>query len=629
MTFLRHREKIRQKISYIDLIYLAVSALILYASSLQIINNIAPSIYETIHRQSVWHTISFVFLSRNKAKGVILILVSSQILLSFLICLDDKVKRRKVSILSAFLFIYLMTYMFFGQAEVLLLSSQLLSYFSLKKRISMSTYANFLLLLTSIFELFSLATWLIYPLFPAVLRSSFLSLLSYLDREIFYSLNALLGYPLLVFLVSSWALAFLMYYNIRVQQIKVERYKVMITLSNRKNVLKPGCDRAPELGNSTLFDTRLAFSVSLIVLLCLSFYSYSPAINPIGKLTNVDGIFYINALDKLEAVFNGTCEYEVFKDRYGGERLTSILLSLLIKNFLNISSPDAVKLSFFFASAFLVISSYVSLRLTFKDKSLESLSIYLTTFSTQVVVTLYAGYLAFCLAYSLLILMSALVISGVVKRKLKHLVLSVILSFLGLFTHPWSWFIYIVAIALFFMGLFAFSKTTSKSKIISLLLSISFVVLSFTMDFINKNLLGYLGGVQSDIPLICSMRLTNLFLFQRNAQYTLQLYVGGYLGNYIIFILSIIGIASLLGWKGKMSWFLVTFSLLTSAPIFFLPYDIQARLLYIMPLNIYSTLGCAEALKLAIKKGLNANFLLVLILLLLANYSFRSIANII
>jgi len=99
------------------------------------------------------------------------------------------------------------------------------------------------------------------------------------------------------------------------------------------------------------------------------------------------------------------------------------------------------------------------------------------------------------------------------------------------------------------------------------------------------------------------------------------------LDNYLIFILSIIGIIFLIKSNGKMSWFLVTLGFVISVPIFLLNYDIQARLLYLMPLNIYSVFGCKEVMKFAKNKGVNENFLIALILLLLANYSFRSVAN--
>jgi len=615
------------RMDYVLLTFFIVSALIFYAGTLLIIDDLGLSIYETIHRQSIWHTVRFASLSGIRTNAALSILSSSQVLLSFLLCSSDK-EKRMTSILSGAQFVSLAMYIFFGKPEALLISSLLLSYFTLKNRINIAIYVNFLLLLTSVLESLSLIAWLFYPLSPPE-SMNYLSFLSYLDREVFYSLNALLGYPLLLVLLFSWVLAFLMSYMKRVKKVKLERYKVRITLMKKNNNRKQALGRTLELTRGILFDARFAFLSSLIALLYLSFYSYAPMINPTGKFTNVDGILYSSALDRFEAVLQGNGNYESLKKMHGGERLASTLLLFAIKNLLKISSVEAVKIGCFIASAFLVFSTYMSLRLVFKDSLLSLLSVYLTTLSTQTVVGLYAGYLSNWLASSLLILMSAFAISGVEEHRLKHLAISAILSIIALFTHPWSWFVYTVAITLFFFALMSFDSSMRKSKKIPLLLAFSFLVLSFAMDYAKNNYLGFIGGIQSDILLIRSMSIVNLFLFPRNANYTLQIFVGGYLSNYLIFFLSVVGIASLFKSKEKASWFLITLNFVISMPVFFLSPNIQARLLYLMPLNIYSAFGCSEVLKFAKKKGINENLLLMLILLLLANYSFRSVANLI
>jgi len=292
-----------------------------------------------------------------------------------------------------------------------------------------------------------------------------------------------------------------------------------------------------------------------------------------------------------------------------------------------VSSAEADKLGYFLASACLVLSTYASLRLTFQDRRISILSTYMTAFSTQTVVGLYGGYLANWLAGSLLMLMSAIAVSVAEGRRLRWLPLAVLLSALALFTHPWSWFVYMFAMLVFLLSLALFNKAAGKRKIV-LASVFSLIAIGLTLDYFKQSM-GLLGGAESVFPLLGSMSLTNLVLFQRNTYNTLQVFVGGYLCNYLILSLSIIGVLCMLGFAGRMPRFLLVLGLVTSAPVFLVYPNVQARLLYLMPFNIYSTLGCSAVLKLANRVGVNEGLLMTFILLLLANYGFRSVANLI
>jgi len=82
----------------------------------------------------------------------------------------------------------------------------------------------------------------------------------------------------------------------------------------------------------------------------------------------------------------------------------------------------------------------------------------------------------------------------------------------------------------------------------------------------------------------------------RNLNFLAQVLVGGYTTDVLVFLLSVLRMAQLL--KYEDSFFDVLFLILpiVAAPFIFVDATVQSRLIYFLPLNVYSTLGFYELL---------------------------------
>jgi len=80
-----------------------------------------------------------------------------------------------------------------------------------------------------------------------------------------------------------------------------------------------------------------------------------------------------------------------------------------------------------------------------ENSLLSNISIYLTTFSIQTVVGLYAGYLGMWVSASFQLLALSFLVKAVEHGELKKLIPAISFSFLALLSHLWSWFIFALA----------------------------------------------------------------------------------------------------------------------------------------------------------------------------------------
>jgi hypothetical protein len=122
--------------------------------------------------------------------------------------------------------------------------------------------------------------------------------------------------------------------------------------------------------------------------------------------------------------------------------------------------------------------------------------------------------------------------------------------------------------------------------------------------------------------------IANLFLYGRNLNRMLDIYVGGFSNNWLIYLLSVVGAFSLLKYDSHLFTFILSATLI-STPVFFLcDYRPQTRIIYFLPLQVASTIGFFETMRVA-RDRVDTAACFSLTVLLLANYAFRSIANLV
>jgi len=215
-------------------------------------------------------------------------------------------------------------------------------------------------------------------------------------------------------------------------------------------------------------------------------------------------------------------------------------------------------------------------------------------------------------------------------KERKYFFVSILFSALALFSHPWSWTIVILAVLLLFPLNFFLSKLNLRrpySKEESLLVG-SFFLVNLILDALKQYFLNSLGGAYADYSITKSAFLvSNIFILNRNLNFLTQVFVGGYTTNVLVFLISVLGVAQLLKYEDSFFDALFLTLPIVAAPFIFVDATTQSRLIYFLPLNIYSTLGFYELLKKLGEKSSGKAFVLVLLLLL--NYSFRSVANLV
>ncbi|MGB9760048.1 MAG: hypothetical protein ACP5LN_10550 [Thermoproteota archaeon] len=573
------------------------------------INQAGLHYYETVHRLSTYKALSFTLISGEFDRNLATLFLAISIIFSILELTVSKERDKRILTSVSFglisLLFFILNYIFFS---LVLFTIFVLSYLKLKNEL-WSFFENCFLFFIFV-EGLSALRWATYPVFYSSMYSDLTWIFSKLDSFLFYSFNATLGSYIILFFIFSFPISILPFIS-----IKLHGRKFLVAIHKAKNETK----------DIKIFgDEKVALIFSFFTLLYLSYYAYLLPLNPEGKFVSVDLVFYKEYLEKFMALGFNERGFSYLLHETGGGRATVVLLTYLFNIFLQ-NTAEAIKFSYFFASYLLVLSTFLSLRALTKNRTLATLSVYLSTFSIQTVVGLYAGYLANWIAISLLLLTTTSFSLAFKDRK--YFFVSILFSTLALFSHPWSWTIVILATLLLFPLNFFLSKLKLRrpyNKEESLLVGIFFVV-NLLLDALKQYFLNSLGGAYADYSITKSTFLiSNMFILERNLNFLAQVFVGGYTTNVLVFLLSILGVAQLLKYDG--SFFDVLFLILpiVAAPFMFVDAAIQSRLIYFLPLNVYSTLGFYEVLKKLEEKSYTIAFVLVLLLL---NYSFRSVAN--
>ena len=577
------------------------------------INQIKLPYYETIHRLSTLKTLSFTLISEELDRNLTGLLLFLSILLS-IITFTLKLNKEQVKkfwIPTAF---GLASLLFFASNHLILsllsFSIFALTYHKLKNQLW--NLLNNCLLFLIIVEALSAIRWTTYPIFYSPMYSDITWTFSKLDSFLFYSFNTTLGSFAILLFIFSFPLSILPFIR-----VKIQGKKLLITIhkTRENNDLKISINE------------KLALASSFLILLYLSYYAYLPSLNPEGKPVSVDLVFYKEYLEKFKALgFNQNGFTYLLQDT-GGGRATIVLLTYIVNIFLQ-DTAEAIKFSYFLASYLLVLSTYISLKTTTKNKKLATTSVYFSTFSIQTVVGLYAGYLANWIAISLLLL-SLTCFSMAFKEK-KYIIPSILFSALALFSHPWSWTITILAVLLLLplnhlLAKLKLRKTYNKQEA---LLILGFFLANLVLDTAKQNLLNSLGGAHADYTItVTTFSPTNIFTIERNLHYLTQILVGGYTTNILIFLASTIGATQLLKYEDPFFDTLYLILPIAATPFIFVDATTQSRLIYFLPTNIYTTLGTHKILTKLEEKTQNKAFLLAILHQL--NYTLRSTANLV
>jgi len=586
------------------------------------VNELRIVFYETIHRKSVLNTIEFRFFSAETDS------VINLILMVFFACLfffkPIRGKALKLKMLMPLIFTLVSCLLFlagFRTFSLALLLSSHLTYLVLNRELKQffEVFIQFLIVV----EALSLLRWLTYPVFPTEIYSDPSWFLPRLESFMFFFFESTLGNLIILSFIFSFTVFILPY----ISRIRIKDKGIRVELSRLEKLVDNSRVSPPSL---KLPDGRILLIFAFLILLYLSYIPYFQSLNPRGRFVSVDLVFYTDYLDTLKSLGLGS---EGLNYLLGskGERATAIFLTYLVSIFLSLSSAEAVKASLFIASYLLVLATYFSLKSASGNNSLAGFSVFFSIFSIQTVVGLYAGYLANMVAIPLLLLMT-LCFFHAIEGETECLIFAILFSTVALYSHPWSWMIFVLAILLLLplnlmLSTLGVRRRYSGKEVRIIIL---FTLINLALDVSKQLLFKSAGGISAEYAVSrSSLSISNIFLLNRNMDFMRQVFVGGYTSNVLVYMLAAIGIVYLLAFNNPFFDSLFLLLPVTAVPFILSNPTAQSRLLYLLPTNIYATVGLYRVLKHLERRRMSQRAFATLVLLSLANYGFRSVANLV
>jgi hypothetical protein len=376
------------------------------------------------------------------------------------------------------------------------------------------------------------------------------------------------------------------------------------------------------LTKKTAFMFLLFFTVlsSIIALI-----PHLPAINPDNQQIGVDTDYYIRWVTPLIDSTN-IQEFlaQAFVEqppRFGGDRPFTLIFLFAIATIVHDANLFYLfeRLPVILAPALVLAVYFLTREISSKDDVAPLLASFITAVSFHTLIGIYAGFYANWLA--LIIGYSSFVFLFRFLRKPSkpNLLLYSTLLILTLLSHIHTWSTIVTVMAIFLIVMLSLNYYHRKRIIILLLIVISSIII----DVGRATLLGTSTGIELNIEQAQQRAGLSQFVNRwENLAHTVQIFVGGQLNNFIIFVLGLYWL-SYSNLREVATIFLMIFLSLGVIPFLFSDYTIQNRVFYDIPFQIPASI----ALSYIIKKQPNGLIILMPICIWLAALSARSVAN--
>jgi len=360
-------------------------------------------------------------------------------------------------------------------------------------------------------------------------------------------------------------------------------------------------------------DPRVFLVLSLILSVVGALYPYSRYINPDGIAFGVDVHYYVDWMGPVE---QDLCSAFLVAN---GSRPVILLVIYGFQHVFGLKLLDAIKYLPVLLNPLLVLSVYFMVSQSTKDHEWAGLASLFTASGIKITVGMYAYFLTNMLGLSLIFFALGFLFRSMRTENKSDLILAMLSGTLTVFTHPWTFIQYYVAMAFFLAYRFFKKKVADGCSTVLLYLGVLGLV-----DLFKGIMLGSLSGVDSIISLMS--RLVNITSFWSNNIFIFRLKYGGLLSNTVLFGLAAFGVYML---NDKDDFKLLLISLLaTSSFIYFIIYEEgMSRLIYNIPLGVITAIGVLFLIKNNfVNKKLKMTTLISLIIYMMV-YLIRSLAN--
>ncbi|TMI20209.1 hypothetical protein E6H31_10085 [Candidatus Bathyarchaeota archaeon] len=266
----------------------------------------------------------------------------------------------------------------------------------------------------------------------------------------------------------------------------------------------------------------------------------------------------------------------------------------------------------------LSFSSFVFVRTGSGDKGTAAIAALVASFSFDVTVGIWAGYLANWLGMIIAFFFLAAFLLFE-KSKRKPIVIPLILLSLALLlTHPWTWAL-ILTTAFFF----ALTRPRIERKLLTTS-TIMMIAVGIIVDFAKNQVAGgatLAGDLGTKGPVF---GISQLVTFWPNISVALNVFYDGLLGNVLLLGLSALSFVTI-RFRDKVEGMLACWVASASVPFALLNSFHQTRLIYDLPIPPLVAIGLLLIMSRAGGGNLRASLLLLVVLLSCANYALEAV----
>ena len=402
---------------------------------------------------------------------------------------------------------------------------------------------------------------------------------------------------------------------------------------NKKNVLNYGFknEQMKKSNKSLALGFILSFSVLIV------FLPHLPIVNEENKSISVDTGNYGYTIKTLtsnntlyEVVLNSfIIPFGTHPNAVSGDRPFTFLFITMISKIIPIDLDALIDTIIpMILSPLLVISVYMVVREFTNNTKISLISAFLTTVSPQILVGVYAGFIANWLAL-IISFFSVYVIAKYTKvPQIRYLVILIVFLIMLRFTHLYTWIVMSPILFLFVSILVVQNRNVViRSKILKIAVFLVIFILPYflgvSIDMLSSetNPINSSSNFQSFLNTLSLKNLTNSW---ENLTYSVNIQNGGFTANCILLILCV-------GWIfyfdkfSVLSLFMTVLLLLSILPIFLGNDVIQTRMIYNIPFQIPASVTLYYILSI----GRGGKFLFISVLLCLITISFRQVSNLI
>lgn len=366
---------------------------------------------------------------------------------------------------------------------------------------------------------------------------------------------------------------------------------------------------------------------SLVLGAVLPIYPYLPNLNPDFKDASVDVSNYLNWVGQLHDASSMSIIIDrAFSEVNFGDRPFTVLLLLALEQITNIPLLLIIRFLPVVLGPLLVLVTYFFVKYGTGNNIKAAFAALLTVVSFHFIVGLYGGFLANWLA---------LITGGIsiifLLRSWKHPA-SINFAIFGaataitLFIHTYTW-TYLIASIIAFIAISYVINRKDHSNLRIVLILVSIVAINITIDIAKMSHFGTGGGLERDLVLVQDFYGPDQFVLRwNNLQYAFHIYVGGYLTNSVLLILSLIWVLKA-KYSNSFDRIILSYIFVGAIPIIFGDFVMQTRIFYNMPIHIPAALllyelGTSKKVHPILSYGL-----ISVILIHLFNYAMRALSN--